>query len=215
MAQITDVHGNVHEVASNSKANTGVALGATGLGLSVLNGLNNGGGLLGGLFGGGRNANAPNGGYVTEKESALQMQIAALEARNQSVASATEAFEKSAAYTTRLHNEQSANIKTLLEQSITQGVALQRVDDKINTEVALLRGEINTKAALAAKDMEALAKDIQIEAERRSCGDNSIVSYVNQTFYAKQVADVETSNDTTSQTTYNPLPCYKSCYCGN
>ena len=45
-----------------------------------------------------------------------------------------------------------------------------------------------------------------MEAERRCCGDNSIVTYVNATFYPKQVADVTTGTATTAQTLYNPIP---------
>ena len=63
---------------------------------------------------------------------------------------------------------------------------------------------------VAMKDLAAvkaeLLKEIQIEAERRCCGDNSIVTYVNATFYPKQVADVTTGTTTTAQTLYNPLP---------
>ena len=53
-----------------------------------------------------------------------------------------------------------------------------------------------------------------MEAERRCCGDNSIVTYANATFYPKQVADVTTGTTTTAQTLYNPLPkC--GCSCSN
>lgn len=64
--------------------------------------------------------------------------------------------------------------------------------------------------ALVRQDVECvrsdLSKDIKIEAERRCCGDNAIVTYANATFYAKQVADVTTGTATTAQTLYNPLP---------
>lgn len=161
--------------------------------------------------------------FETREAALLREQVATLRAENFSREAATTSFEKSAEYTTRLHGEQAVNIKELLNQAIVQGVAIQRIDDKVNTEtallkgeistqVALLRGEMNTTAALAAKDREALAKDISIEAERRCCADNAIVSYVNQTFYVKQVADVETSDDTTAQSVINPLPNCNPCY---
>lgn len=51
-----------------------------------------------------------------------------------------------------------------------------------------------------------------MEAERRCCGDNSIVTYANATFYPKQVADVTTGTANTAQTLYNPLP---KCGCCN
>lgn len=59
-----------------------------------------------------------------------------------------------------------------------------------------------------------LTRQIEIEAERRCCGDNSIVTYANATFYPKMVADVTTGTDTTAQTLYNPLPNCGGC-CGN
>lgn len=48
--------------------------------------------------------------------------------------------------------------------------------------------------------------EVRLEAERRSCADNSIVNYVNATFYPKMVADVTVGTETTAQTTFNPLP---------
>ena len=51
-----------------------------------------------------------------------------------------------------------------------------------------------------------LYREIEMEAERRCCGDNAIVTYANATFYPKQVADVTTGTATTAQTLYNPLP---------
>lgn len=72
--------------------------------------------------------------------------------------------------------------------------------------------------ALAHQDIAAvkadLTREIQIEAERRCCGDNSIVTYANATFYPKMVADVTTGTTTTAQSLYNPLPkCGGSCGC--
>lgn len=162
--------------------------------------------------------------FETREAALLREQVATLRAENFSRQSSTTAFEKSAEYTKGLHDEQAVSIKELFNQAIVQGVAIQRAEDKaesnfnllkgeIATQVALLRGEMNTTAALAAKDREAISKDIQIEAERRACADNSIVNYTNQTFYVKQVSDVETSNDTTAQTTYNPIPCYTPRFC--
>ena len=43
------------------------------------------------------------------------------------------------------------------------------------------------------------------ERDERCCGDNSIVTYLNATFYPKMVADVTTGTTTTAQITYNPL----------
>nr|DAH56735.1 MAG TPA: hypothetical protein [Caudoviricetes sp.] len=68
--------------------------------------------------------------------------------------------------------------------------------------------------ALAQADLSAvkaeLKNDVKLEAERRCCGDNSIVTYANATFYPKMVADITTGTGTTAQSTYNPIP---SCGC--
>ena len=44
------------------------------------------------------------------------------------------------------------------------------------------------------------------EEKERKCADNSIVNYVNSTFYAKQVGTVSTTTPNTAQILYNPLP---------
>lgn len=46
---------------------------------------------------------------------------------------------------------------------------------------------------------------VALEAERRCCADNKIVSYVNGNFYPVSVADVTTGTTTTARETYNPL----------
>lgn len=73
--------------------------------------------------------------------------------------------------------------------------------------------------ALAAADLAAvkaeLKGDIKMEAERRCCADNSIITYANATFYPKQVADVTVGTATTAQTLYNPIPKCGGCCNGN
>lgn len=64
---------------------------------------------------------------------------------------------------------------------------------------------------LVNERMDCLKKDmcakITAEAQARQCADNTIVNYANNTFYAKQVADVTVSTTAqTPQATYNPLP---------
>lgn len=69
--------------------------------------------------------------------------------------------------------------------------------------------------ALASADLAAvkseLKGDIKMEAERRCCADNSIITYANATFYPKHVADVTVGTTTTAQTLYNPLPKCDGC----
>ena len=51
---------------------------------------------------------------------------------------------------------------------------------------------------------------IALEAERRCCADNKIVTYVNGTFYPIEVAGLTVTTDTTAKSIYNPL-CGCSC----
>ena len=98
-----------------------------------------------------------------------------------------------------------AQLKEIRKEQSDQAVRNQRVEDAF---------------ALVRQDVECvrsdLSKDIKIEAERRCCGDNAIVTYSNATFYPKMVADVTTGTGTTAQTLYNPLPkCGGGCCNGN
>ena len=81
--------------------------------------------------------------------------------------------------------------KTLCDQAVHN----QRTEDSF----VLARQDI-------ASVKSELHREIEMEAERRCCGDNAIVNYANATFYPKQVADVTTGTATTAQTLYNPLP---------
>lgn len=56
-----------------------------------------------------------------------------------------------------------------------------------------------------------LSERLACEKKERQCADNSIVTYVNATFYPKMVADVTTGTTTTAQKTYNPLPAECCC----
>lgn len=99
----------------------------------------------------------------------------------------------------------------------------------IDGELKDIRGTLGTQAVhnqrtedsfvLVRQDLQCVRNElegqIEREAERRCCGDNSIVTYANATFYPKQVADVTTGTTTTAQTLYNPLPNCGRGNCGN
>lgn len=79
----------------------------------------------------------------------------------------------------------------------------------IDGQLKSVNGEICRQAVLnqqTADSFKLVEKDIQRERDERCCGDNSIITYVNATFYPKQVADVTTGTTTTAQSLYNPLP---------
>ena len=64
--------------------------------------------------------------------------------------------------------------------------------------------------ALASADLAAVKASLEgkiaMEAERRCCADNAIVTYANATFYPKMVADVTVGTTSTAQMLYNPIP---------
>jgi hypothetical protein len=99
-------------------------------------------------------------------------------------------------------------------------------DQKMLQLYQFVDGELkDIRATIAANDKAQAVKNVQVEGafavlgeklarerDERCCGDNSIITYLNATFYPKMVADITTGTTTTAQTTYNPLP---NCGCGS
>ena len=183
---------NSMEYASNGKGNLGVTLGAIGTGLGVLNGG------LGSLFGGwgnGCSENTPVTRYELDRENKLaakDSEIALLKANTYNDGKMLEVY----GYIDR-------QLKDVREALCKQAVHNQRTEDSFT---------------LVKQDVESVRKEalgaIKMEAERRCCGDNALKTYVNATFYPKQVADVTTGTATTAQTLYDPLPKCGGC-CNN
>lgn len=178
--------------ASNGKGNAALAtgiIGTAGVGLALLGGMN-------GLLGGNRAAlNCAEGvspcsdnTLVTRFDLQKEQEIAAKDS-------------EIALLKANTYNDQKA-----LEM-------YKYVDGRLRDIEARLceQAVVNQKTA----DSFALVQqDIKMEAERRCCGDNSIVTYANATFYPKMVADITTDTTTTAQTLYNPLPKCGGC-CDN
>jgi hypothetical protein len=202
---------NKHEFASKGVAGAGLGLGIAGTALGLLNGG------LGNILGGGKNncgtgellgmlgvlggINNSRGGcsedhFVNRYELAQQneitnkdMEIAYLRGRD---AAKTDSLELYKYVDGRFRNVESE----LANQAVKNA--------QIEGTFAVL-GEQNK--ALRNEFMCALSR----ERDERCCGDNSIINYVNATFYPKLVADVTVGTTTTAQTLYNPLP---NCGCG-
>lgn len=185
------------EYASKGVAGSGLGLGIAGTALGLLNA--NGGGLLGGLLGGNCNAvcheNMPVSRYemgLNQKNAEQASEIALLKAdtyTNQKFADLNDRY-----------NERFRNIEAELARN---AVKQQAVDDSImlvNERLECCKTNI----------MERLCREI----DDRKCGDNTIITYANATFYPKQVADVTVGTTTTPQTVYNPLPTQCCGRCG-
>lgn len=165
-----------------------------------------GNGLLGGLnMGGTRNVNV-NGEdgcsenhLVNRYEAAQSARIAELETEVKLRDANTYTDQKSL----EMYKYIDGRLRGMEDKICDQAVVNQRTADSF---------------ALAQADLAAVKADLQgqikMEAERRCCADNSIITYANATFYPKQVADVTVGTATTAQTLYNPIPKCGGC-CNN
>ena len=183
------------EFASNGKANaaltTGI-IGTAGVGAALLNGG------LNGLFGGWRNGNCgcSEDHVVDRYEAGQAARIAQLETEVKLRDANTYTDQKML----EMYKYFDGKVRGLEMADAAQQVTNQRVADSfeaVHTDINCVKNE--------------LYGAIRNEAEKRCCGDNSIVTYANATFYPKMVADVTTGTATTAQPTYNPIP---KCGCG-
>ena len=179
------------EYASNGKANLGVTLGGVATGLSVLNGgLGN---LLGGL--GGNNCGCNENMLVNRYEAGQSAKIADLESQLR--------LRDSTIYTDQklleIYKYFDGEVKDIRSNLSAQAVHNQKTADAFE----MVRNDM-----ICCKNE--LYSAISRERDERCCGDNSIVTYANATFYPKMVADITTGTTTTAQSVYNPLPS-----CGN
>ncbi len=211
------------EYASKGLAGTALGFGIGGAAMSLANGgLGN---LLGGLGQGNRSATVDAAAMATPAMTAL---AAALTARQQAPTCSEnmpvsryelEREQKLAAKDSEIallkantYNDQKmlemygyidGQLKDVREALCKQAVHNQRTEDSFT----LVKQDVDCvrKEALSA---------VKMEAERRCCGDNALKTYVNATFYPKQVADITTGTATTAQTLYDPLPKCGGC-CNN
>ena len=178
--------------ASNAKGNaaltTGI-IGTAGVGLGLLGNLL---GMPGMGWGGGCNVpTCSDNMLVNRYELGLEQANAAKDAEISLLKANTYNDQKSL----ELYKFFDGEVKAIRAELAAQAVVNQKTADSF---------------ALAAADLAAAKRElcgqIQLEAERRCCADNSIVNYANATFYPKMVADVTVGTTTTAQVLYNPIP---------
>lgn len=175
------------------RGTTGLAATGTALGGAALAGVLSGGnGLLGGLFGGGER-------YVSRYELEQQNKI-------------TEK-DMEIAY---LRGRDAAKSDTLETYKYIDG-ELTKIREKLSAQ-EVKNAQVEGAFAVLGEQLKAHKNEflcaLSREHDERCCGDNSIINYVNATFYPKMVASVTTGTETTAQTTYNPLPnCNCNCGC--
>ena len=205
---------------ANAKGNAGIALGSTAVGVELLRALSgNGGGLQGllsGILGNGGNAGTGmealalaallnNHGTccveppISRSEFALEKENAAKDA-------------EIALLKANIFGDQ----KDLEQQKYMDGKFMEF--ERRFGEQAVINQRTADSFERVHDDLKCVKGNLeqQIAAERaaRCCGDNQIVSYVNQTFYPKLVSGVTPTTETTPQTLYNPVTnCGGGCGC--
>lgn len=187
------------DYASKGVAGAGLGLGIAGTALGLLNGGIPG--LLGGCNGwnmGGCNSGCSENMVVNRYELGQNQKIAEL----QSAIALRDANTYGDQKLLEVYKYFDGQLKEVRDTLCAQAVTNQRTADSFS---------------LASADLAAVKQDlcnrIALEAERRCCADNSIVTYMNATFYPKMVADVTVGTTTTAQMLYNPIPdC--GCCCG-
>lgn len=171
------------------------------------------GNILGGILGGGNNAvntallaamaanagglcgggNCSENQPVNRYELAQEQRIAALESQNALLQAEKNTDAKILDLYKVMDSRMSATNQQLAQLAATQAVTNQKLSD----DMAFIRQDLDSKIAA--------------EKQQRCCADNSVVNYVNATFYPKLVADVTAGTTTTAQATYNPLPSCGPC----
>lgn len=198
MSHIKTMEGYDVKVPSQNQVNLNTVLGALGTaGFAGLNAQN----LLGGLFGGGNNA-----------------QMAMLLATMMNNQQAPRCAEDHCVTRYDLQQEKEIASKdskiALLEANIyndQKSLELYRyIDSKLNDINARLSAQDvrNQGVADAFRELQNdINSKVALEAERRECADNKIVCYANSVFAPKLVANYEAGTTTTAMTTFNPLCC--------
>lgn len=174
------------EFASKGVAGTGLGLGIAGTALGLMNG-----GIGRILNGSVQEGGCSENHLVNRYEAAQQARISELETEVKLRDANTYTDQKILA----TYQYIDGQLRQVRDELCGQKVINQRTQDSF----AL------SQADLAAVKAE-LKGDIRMEAERRCCADNAIVTYANATFYPKMVADVTVGTTTTAQKLYNPIP---------
>lgn len=181
---------------ASGTAKAGLTTGIIGTSLGALNLMGNGAGLLSGLAGGcGARTIAPGccseDHLVDRYTMDLKFQIAEKDSQI--------ALRDANTFTDQKFIELYKYFDGEL-RGIRDSLASQAVENQKTADSFQILGE-RMKCCC-----DALEEKICCESKERKCADNSIVNYVNSTFYAKQVGTVSTTTPNTAQILYNPLP---------
>ena len=188
MTHVKSVDGYDVKVPSMGQVNYNSVAGSLGLASFLGLGANgNGNGLLGNLFGGPRNGNGccESDHVVNRYELAMEQQLAAKDSRIALLEANTYNDQK----TLELYRYIDGKLNIIDQRLAAQDVRNQGVADAIRE---------------VSKDID---YKVNLEAERRCCADQRIISYANGTFATKLIADYTAGTTTTAIEPFNPLCC--------
>lgn len=77
--------------------------------------------------------------------------------------------------------------------------------DTLQNEISDLKTKLAVQEAVNPWKDKCIYDAINLEAERRMCGDNKIVNYANQMFYPVNVMDLASGTTSTQRLIFNPL----------
>lgn len=188
---------------SSGVAKAGLTTGITGTVLGGLSLLGNGAGLLGNMIG----TNPRMAGYgCCSEDHLVDRYTLALEAKiaeKDTQIALRDANTFTDQKIIEIYKDYNARFREIELQIANQAVQNQKVADSFQM--------VSERMDCCCKELSA---KIQAECNARQCADNTMVNYMNNTFYPKMVADVTTGTTTTPQNTYNPLPASNCSPCG-
>lgn len=179
-------------------AKAGLTTGIIGTSLGALNLMGNAGGILSGLAGnncgvrmGACGCGCNEDHLVTRYDAEKDARIAQLETQV-ALRDANTFTDQKTAEVVKYFEGRLREIETQLGR---QAVENQKTADSFQI--------VSERMQCCCDKLE---EKICCESKERKCADNSIVNYVNSTFYPKQVGTVSTTTPNTAQILYNPLP---------
>lgn len=185
------------EFASKGVSGAGLGLGIAGTALGLMNGG------LGGILGNGWgcnnscNENTLVNRYELNQESVISKLQSDVALRDANIYNDQKLLE--------VYKYFDGQVKDIRATMCENDKALAVSNAKIEGTFAVIGEKL---VAQRNEFMCALSR----ERDERCCGDNSIVTYANATFYPKMIADVTTGTTVTAQPTYNPV---YNCGCCN
>ena len=180
----------------HGKINGALTTGIIGTSLGALNTLG-GTGLLGGLFGGGNSCCCSENMMVNRYELGQAQEIESLKSQI-ALRDANTYVDNKLLTLYQFIDGKLGEINGVLGAQAVQNQATKDSFQLLQERLDCCKREMG----------EALCREIG----DRKCADNTLVNYMNATFYPKMVSDVSVGTTTTAQTVYNPLP-VSTCGC--